>query len=78
MLFVRIPAAAVGFAFDIAPDGHVYNVAVTSNTGNRVLADVVVRTVRETRIPPILPAVLATLEAGRMHAEYDFTVYQKQ
>ena len=52
--------------FDVAPDGRVYNFKLVSNSGNRALAEIVTRTVQETRIPPIPPAALSALREGHM------------
>jgi TonB family protein len=75
----RAGELAIGVAtvsFDIAPDGHVSNVVVTSNTANRALAEVVVQTVQQTRLPRMTPTVVATLESGRMRAEFSFTTFE--
>ena len=62
--------------FDVARDGSVHNLRVASNTGNRALAELAIRTIRETRFPPIPRKVVGQLEGGRMPAEYDFTIYR--
>src|SRR6202171_2812530 len=63
--------------FDVAPDGRVYNFKLVSNSGNRILAEIATRTVRETRIPPIPPAVLSALPEGHMPGDCDFNVYSR-
>ena len=72
----RLSAGTAKVTFHIDPDGRVHDLKITSNTGPRALADVVTRTVRETRIPPIPPPVLAALPDRRMPAEFDFNIHE--
>jgi TonB family protein len=69
----RVSVGTVKVRFEIAPDGRVHNLKIASNTGNAALADLAIRTVQGTRIPPIPPTLVAGLPNGRMPADYDFT-----
>ena len=64
--------ARVKISFDIHPDGHIEHLKITSNTGSKILAEVATRTVRETRILPLPPGVVATLPARRLAVELTF------
>ena len=74
----RVSVGTVKIRFDVAPDGRIHDVRIASNTGNRALAELAIRTIRETRIPPIPRRVAINLADGRMPAESDFTVYPSQ
>ena len=74
----RLAVGAVKVMFGVAPDGRVHNVRIASNTANRSLAELGIRTVRETRFPPIPRALVAQLPDGMMPAEYTFNIYPSQ
>jgi TonB family protein len=61
--------------FEILPDGHVVNAKTTSNTANNAAAEIALETVRSTKFPPIPKALIPTLKAGRLDAEYSFETH---
>jgi TonB family protein len=61
--------------FEITPDGRAENIRVISPTGNKLLTDIVLQTIRETRFPPLSAGVLRQLSRPRSAADLDFTVY---
>ena len=72
----NLSTGTVKVAFYIARDGRVQNLRVVSNTGNQALAELAIRTIQETRMPPIPPTVVATLAKGQMSVVYDFTIHE--
>jgi TonB family protein len=59
----------------VQPDGRVSHLKIISNSGNEALANIAIRTVKETQIPPIPHAALAELPDGYMPEDFNFTVY---
>ncbi len=61
--------------FEIMPDGSVDNLRVTENTANEASASVALRSIQETKLPPIPEDILATLPDGRFTMEESFTIF---
>lgn len=75
----RADALSFGTAivhFEISADGRPEHLKVTSNTGNRALAELALATIRQTRFPPIPSAVLGTLPNKRFTADFEFVAVQ--
>ena len=68
----QLVAGSAKVRFDIRPNGRIENLKLVSNSGNRILAEIALETVRTTAIPRILPEVLAQLPSGRYPAEFIF------
>jgi outer membrane biosynthesis protein TonB len=52
--------------FDIEPDGHIKNLTVTSNTTTEACASIAIRSVQETKFPPLPDDLVATLPGGHL------------
>ena len=61
--------------FEIMPDGSVGKLRVTENTANEASASVALRSIQETKLPPIPEDILATLPDGRFTMEESFTIF---
>ena len=70
----ELAVGAIKVEFRVQADGRVTHVKTFSNSGNQALADVAIRTVQETTIPPIPGATLQQLPDGYMLGEVDFSV----
>jgi hypothetical protein len=69
-----VSVGTVRARFEIAPDGHVQHVRIVSNTGNRIIAVVVVQTVQSARLPHMPRSVILQLPKGYMEADMTFTL----
>jgi outer membrane biosynthesis protein TonB len=52
--------------FDIEPDGHITNLRVVSNTTTEACASLAIRSVEETKFPPLSSDLIATLPDGHL------------
>jgi outer membrane biosynthesis protein TonB len=52
--------------FDIEPDGHIENLRVTSNTTTEACASIAIRSVQETKFPPLPDDLVAALPEGHL------------
>ncbi len=52
--------------FDIAPDGHVQNLKVVRNTCTEACASIAIRSVQETKFPPLPDDLVAALPGGHL------------
>lgn len=70
-----ISIGTTSVTFEILPDGSVGNLRVTGNTANEASASVALRSIQETKLPPIPEELLATLPGGRFTMEESFTIF---
>lgn len=70
----QLVAGSAKVRFDIRPNWRIENLKLVSSSGNRILAEIALQTVRTTAIPRIPPEVLAQLPSGRYPAELIFTI----
>jgi outer membrane biosynthesis protein TonB len=61
--------------FDILADGSIKNLRVTENTTTEATASMALRSIQETKFPPIPDDLLATLPEGRFTMEESFTIF---
>ena len=61
--------------FQIEPDGSISNLRMTENTANEASASVALRSIQETKFPPIPDDLLAALPEGRFTMEESFTIF---
>lgn len=52
--------------FEIEPDGHVENLRVVSNTATEACASIAIRSIQETKFPPLSDDLVATLPDGHL------------
>ncbi|HEY1769133.1 MAG TPA: hypothetical protein VGG02_02610 [Chthoniobacterales bacterium] len=64
--------------FDIAPDGSVANMHMTENTTSEATAGIALRSIQETKFPPIPEDLLPTLPEGHFTMEESFTIFANQ
>lgn len=61
--------------FQIMPDGSIQNLRITENTANEASASVALRSIEETKLPPIPEDLLGALPEGRFTMEESFTIF---
>jgi outer membrane biosynthesis protein TonB len=61
--------------FEILADGSIQNLRVTENTTTEATASMALRSIQETKFPPIPDDLLATLPEGRFTMEETFTIF---
>jgi outer membrane biosynthesis protein TonB len=61
--------------FEILADGSIKNLRVTENTTTEATASMALRSIQETKFPPIPDDLLATLPEGRFTMEETFTIF---
>ncbi|MBA3963666.1 MAG: hypothetical protein H0X40_17450 [Chthoniobacterales bacterium] len=61
--------------FDIGSDGRVDNMRVSENTTTEASASIALRSIQETKFPPIPEDLLATLPDGHLKMEESFTIF---
>jgi outer membrane biosynthesis protein TonB len=61
--------------FDIGPDGSINNMRVTQNTTTEATASIALRSIQETKFPPIPDELLPTLPDGHFTMEESFTIF---
>ena len=70
-----ISIGTTSVTFEILPDGTVANLRMTENTGNEASASIALRSIQETKFPPIPEDLLPTLPDGRFTLEESFTIF---
>ncbi|HEY2800733.1 MAG TPA: hypothetical protein VGI85_09075 [Chthoniobacterales bacterium] len=74
----RMDLASIGttaVSFDILADGTIKNLRVTENTTTEATASIALRSVEETKFPPIPDDLLPTLPEGHFTMEETFTIF---
>ena len=61
--------------FDIYADGSTQNMRVTENTTTEASASIALRSIQDTKFPPIPEDLLATLPDGHLKMEESFTIF---
>jgi outer membrane biosynthesis protein TonB len=61
--------------FDVASDGSVENLRIVENTGNESSAGIALRSIQETKFPPIPEELHETFPDGRFTMEESFTIF---
>jgi outer membrane biosynthesis protein TonB len=70
-----ISIGTTAVTFEILADGSVRNLRMTENTANEASASIALRSIQETKFPPIPEDLLATLPEGRFTMEETFTIF---
>jgi outer membrane biosynthesis protein TonB len=70
-----ISIGTTSVTFEILADGSVQNLRMTENTANEASASIALRSIQETKFPPIPEDLLATLPEGRFTMEESFTIF---
>ncbi|MEO8439484.1 MAG: hypothetical protein ABI540_04605 [Spartobacteria bacterium] len=70
-----ISIGTTSVTFEILGDGTVRNLRMTENTANEAAASIALRSIQETKFPPIPEDLLATLPEGRFTMEESFTIF---
>lgn len=70
-----ISIGTTSVTFEILADGSVRNLRMTENTANEASASIALRSIQETKFPPIPDDLLATLPEGRFTMEESFTIF---
>jgi len=70
-----ISIGTTSVTFDVEADGSVHNLRMTENTGNEASASIALRSIQETKFPPIPEDLLAALPQGRFTMEESFTIF---
>lgn len=70
-----ISIGTTSVTFEILADGSLQNLRMTENTANEASASIALRSIQETKFPPIPEDLLATLPEGRFTMEESFTIF---
>jgi outer membrane biosynthesis protein TonB len=70
-----ISIGTTSVTFELQADGSVRNLRMTENTANEASASIALRSIQETKFPPIPEDLLATLPEGRFTMEESFTIF---
>lgn len=70
-----ISIGTTSVTFEIMADGSVRNLRMTENTANEASASIALRSIQETKFPPIPEDLLAVLPQGRFTMEESFTIF---
>ena len=70
-----ISIGTTSVTFEIEADGTVRNLRMTENTANEASASIALRSIQETKFPPIPEDLLAALPDGRFTMEESFTIF---
>jgi outer membrane biosynthesis protein TonB len=70
-----ISIGTTSVTFEILADGSVHDLRMTENTANEASASIALRSIQETKFPPIPEDLLATLPEGRFTMEESFTIF---
>ena len=70
-----ISIGTTSVTFEIEADGRVRNLRMTENTANEASASIALRSIQETKFPPIPEDLLAALPEGRFTMEESFTIF---
>ncbi len=74
----RIDLASIGVTrieFEIEPDGSVTKMRISENTANEASASIALRSIQETKFPPIPDDLIPTLPDGHLKMEESFTIF---
>jgi outer membrane biosynthesis protein TonB len=74
----RIDLASVGvttISFEIEPDGTVTKMRMSENTANEASASIALRSIQETKFPPIPEDLIPALPDGHLKMEESFTIF---
>lgn len=78
MINERVDLASIGttaLTFRITADGTISNVRITENTTSEAAASIALRSIQETKFPPIPEELLPTLPDGYFTMEESFTIF---
>ncbi len=70
-----ISIGTTSVTFEIEADGKVRNLRMTENTANEASASIALRSIQETKFPPIPDDLLGALPDGRFTMEESFTIF---
>ena len=70
-----ISIGTTSVTFEIMADGSVHELRMTENTANEASASIALRSIQETKFPPIPEDLLAALPQGRFTMEESFTIF---
>ena len=70
-----ISIGTTSVTFEILADGSVTNLRITENTANEASASIALRSIQETKFPPIPEDLLGALPDGRFTMEESFTIF---
>ncbi|MGI8958110.1 MAG: hypothetical protein ACR2II_14530 [Chthoniobacterales bacterium] len=70
-----ISIGTTSVTFEIEANGSARNLRMTENTANEASASIALRSIQETKFPPIPEDLLATLPEGRFTMEESFTIF---
>ncbi len=70
-----ISIGTTSITFEIMADGSVQNMRITENTANEASASIALRSIQETKFPPIPEDLLSALPEGRFTMEESFTIF---
>ena len=70
-----ISIGTTSVTFEIDADGTVHNLRMTENTANEASASIALRSIQETKFPPIPEDLLAALPEGRFTMEESFAIF---
>jgi outer membrane biosynthesis protein TonB len=70
-----ISIGTTSVTFEIEADGRIRNLRMTENTANEASASIALRSIQETKFPPIPEDLLAALPEGRFTMEESFTIF---
>jgi outer membrane biosynthesis protein TonB len=73
-----ISIGTTSVTFEIMPDGKINNLRVTENTTTESTASMALRSIQETKFPPIPDELLPTLPDGHFTMEESFTIFANQ
>ena len=62
-------------SFEIKPDGSIDNMRISENTTSEASASIALRSIQETKFPPIPDDLIPTLPEGRFTMEMSFTIF---
>ena len=70
-----IDIGTTSVTFEVMADGSVRNLRIIENTANEASASIALRSIQETRFPPIPEDLLATLPDGHFTMDESFTIF---
>jgi outer membrane biosynthesis protein TonB len=70
-----IDIGTTSVTFEVMADGSVHNLRIIENTANEASASIALRSIQETRFPPIPEDLLATLPDGHFTMDESFTIF---
>ena len=70
-----IDIGTTSVTFEVMSDGSVHNLRITENTANEASASIALRSIQESKFPPIPDDLLTTFPDGRFTMEESFTIF---